>query len=805
MYHDRFDQTRVAHSRFIGPSVRSLFVFALTGGVQERKAPLQATAHQGLPRKEEATVVRSPRGFSQESSPKYPGDMKFPLENTSFKDQTDVPLENTILGNEEEIIARCRLNGCSGMAVIARWDALFPCPVCKHFTCMKCDAIHESMTCEDYATNKNASSNVMDHIADEQTAPASPTSSFPSVEEEEGDGTGGVIVNCLYGSCNGHGFVENSATLAQCYACKHWTCRRCKASHDGKTCNQYKAINVDEPVGDLPVNGTEDAIAASSQTVQCTNPKCGSEVQLDTARVAASCPNMCGEPCYICPACNIFTCIGCNLKHEGNGVIATIKKMFSISRKDSTPKPVSNMSQGAVPKRKTEVHATETWSSNNENGMLSYRKCRNNYCVKYGDTHPGPCSQKSNSQCDKGYEALDDEACDSCRKTKYAMTVEACEHHLCSNCIRAVVENAYLRNIMCPVKQSSGRCSAILSRDDIKKNVSRQAYSRYKKMLTWEIMTCQNKKCHAEFCVDPSKNTLKCPRCKVTNCTTCRACHEGYSCEQYVAWLVEAMDKGQLEDPAEKEKRFKEQQQLYEKNIVPNTEQFDCVVCFGEVEPGEGLILKNCHHSICKDCLKNTIATSENAEVQCPCFAEDSQPCTMNILDDEIREILSPEGYEAFLEKGLIEAERKTANSFHCKTVNCRGWCIYDAEVNTFDCPVCEKPNCLRCEAIHPDVTCEAYQEDLKRRAANDAAAKASIKFLEDQLEQGVAMRCPTCKVIVIKRSGCDYMVCASCKTALCWATKGARWGPKGAGDNSGGCRCMVDGVKCHPTCTTCH
>ena len=39
-------------------------------------------------------------------------------------------------------------------------------------------------------------------------------------------------------------------------------------------------------------------------------------------------------------------------------------------------------------------------------------------------------------------------------------------------------------------------------------------------------------------------------------------------------------------------------------------------------------------------------------------------------------------------------------------------------------------------------------------------------------------MYCPHCKVIVQKKDGCDWIRCIMCKTEICWATKGPRWGP---------------------------
>ena len=81
----------------------------------------------------------------------------------------------------------------------------------------------------------------------------------------------------------------------------------------------------------------------------------------------------------------------------------------------------------------------------------------------------------------------------------------------------------------------------------------------------------------------------------------------------------------------------------------------------------------------------------------------------------------------------------------------------------------------------------------------------------------------PGCRVIIEKISGCDWIQCTQCKLEICvckiwffskisleifiqWPTQGPRWGPKGRGDTSGGCRCRVDNGKlCVPNCQNCH
>ncbi|XP_069737847.1 ranBP-type and C3HC4-type zinc finger-containing protein 1-like isoform X1 [Phaenicophaeus curvirostris] len=167
--------------------------------------------------------------------------------------------------------------------------------------------------------------------------------------------------------------------------------------------------------------------------------------------------------------------------------------------------------------------------------------------------------------------------------------------------------------------------------------------------------------------------------------------------------------------------------------------------------------------------------------------------------------LVSPDEYRLFLERSLVLAERRSPNSFHCRTPDCRGWCFYEDSVNEFRCPICQALNCLLCKAIHEGQNCRQYQDDLQARAQDDAAARQTNAMLQTLVQRGDAMRCPGCAVVVQKRDGCDWLRCRLCQTEICWVTKGPRWGPAGPGDTSGGCRCNVSGQRCHPQCHNCH
>ena len=193
-----------------------------------------------------------------------------------------------------------------------------------------------------------------------------------------------------------------------------------------------------------------------------------------------------------------------------------------------------------------------------------------------------------------------------------------------------------------------------------------------------------------------------------------------------------------------------------------------------------------------KDCLKGAIVHNEEAFLQCP-YNDGSYSCYASLQDKEIKA------------KSLSTAESQEMNSFHCKTPDCQGWCIYEDHVNFFKCPVCNKENCLTCKAIHEGVNCKKYQDDLQAQANDNAEDRRTRQMLNDMVKKGEAMHCPQCKVILQKKDGCDWLKCSICKTEICWVTKGPRWGPNGPGDITGGCRCRVNGEACHPECSNCH
>lgn len=64
--------------------------------------------------------------------------------------------------------------------------------------------------------------------------------------------------------------------------------------------------------------------------------------------------------------------------------------------------------------------------------------------------------------------------------------------------------------------------------------------------------------------------------------------------------------------------------------IVPNVEPFECTICFVEYQEGEGVVLRDCLHTFCKECLGYAIQYCEDPEVKCP-YKDTDYSCEMSL------------------------------------------------------------------------------------------------------------------------------------------------------------------------------
>lgn len=138
---------------------------------------------------------------------------------------------------------------------------------------------------------------------------------------------------------------------------------------------------------------------------------------------------------------------------------------------------------------------------------------------------------------------------------------------------------------------------------------------------------------------------------------------------------------------------YKELVKLEQQALVSTAEPFECAVCMDECRPDQGVILRECVHTFCRDCLSNLVRHCEDPDVFCPAMG-----CRGILQEREIRALVSPEDYERWLARGLAAAESGTRNAFHCRTRDCTGWALCDPGVQKFPCPVCNCTNCIPCQ-----------------------------------------------------------------------------------------------------------
>lgn len=136
---------------------------------------------------------------------------------------------------------------------------------------------------------------------------------------------------------------------------------------------------------------------------------------------------------------------------------------------------------------------------------------------------------------------------------------------------------------------------------------------------------------------------------------------------------------------------------LEQQATVSNAEAFQCDVCMEECTPGNGVVLRECVHSFCNECLSDVVRHSEEPVVHCPATG-----CRGVLQEREIKGLVTPEDYEKWLARGLAVAESGTRNAFHCRTPDCKGWALCDPGVRRFPCPVCKRINCVPCQVFYP-------------------------------------------------------------------------------------------------------
>jgi len=77
---------------------------------------------------------------------------------------------------------------------------------------------------------------------------------------------------------------------------------------------------------------------------------------------------------------------------------------------------------------------------------------------------------------------------------------------------------------------------------------------------------------------------------------------------------------------------------LEKSELVRSEVEVDCPVCLSQVARDQGVILRDCLHSFCQECLAGSIEHSEDAQVKCP-YRDKNYACESVLQEREIKAV----------------------------------------------------------------------------------------------------------------------------------------------------------------------
>ncbi|KAF8025932.1 hypothetical protein BT93_F2688 [Corymbia citriodora subsp. variegata] len=373
--------------------------------------------------------------------------------------------------------------------------------------------------------------------------------------------------------------------------------------------------------------------------------------------------------------------------------------------------------------------------------------------------------QPSNSDPDPSFVC---EICAVPRTKKDLLRITGCGHPCCSDCVAKYVASKLHDKVTlmdCPVSGCGGvlepaYCSSILPPE---------VFDSWGKALC-EVLILEKERYYCPFSdcsallIDDGGAVLReseCPNCWRLFCAQCRVpWHAGLECQEFQGLSEEA--KG-TED---RKKKPCSGLLVIEADQPSNSEPgppFTCEICV-ELRTNSDLFrIKGCSHAYCSDCVTKyvTAKLDDNVtRIDCPVSG-----CGGFLELEYCRSILPSEVFDrwgnALCEGLILEAER-----FYCPFKDCSALLINDGGevVRESECPSCRRLFCGQCRVPwHAGVECQEFQE------LNEGERMSEEDMLLMQLaEKKQWRRCPKCRFIVQKKSGCAFVKCR-CGVEFCY------------------------------------
>jgi ariadne-1 len=189
-----------------------------------------------------------------------------------------------------------------------------------------------------------------------------------------------------------------------------------------------------------------------------------------------------------------------------------------------------------------------------------------------------------------------------------------------------------------------------------------------------------------------------------------------------------------------------------------------CMICQDNVPEAETYSLA-CKHPFCRTCWKGYLAEKMEhgklaARTPCPMFK-----CPMIMKDSDVQQMADADilsKYNRFVLKSFVEDSRLMR---WCPAARCDYVVeVSSGAVKSVRCK-CGNRFCFKCdEEAHDPVSCEQLQEWLDKCRNESETAHWIIANTR---------KCPKCTVRIEKNSGCNHMICQSCKYEFCWVCMG--------------------------------
>lgn len=288
----------------------------------------------------------------------------------------------------------------------------------------------------------------------------------------------------------------------------------------------------------------------------------------------------------------------------------------------------------------------------------------------------------------------------------HGVVLRNCLHNFCRDCLFQLINLCEDVAVTCPFTLDDFRCTEKMQNREIRGLLSKEQYDAYCMNKVKIANNAHSTQLAATVPGIPVNNSLE---------ASTASAAQGSSFEP-IQHTVPSVESVKLEPPLTAQhtenQTYLDLQKLEHANaIVTNAFEFECGICFTNIEPTHGITLRNCLHNFCKDCIIQMINLSDDITIKCP-FTSDNFQCTEEIQDREIRGLLSAEQFDKYLTKTMNFAERNTTQTFHCKLPNCIGWCECDDQLHNFRCPVCNSNNCINCGVCsHPHSQFESQNE----------------------------------------------------------------------------------------------